>query len=83
MLDQGGAGLEACIKFWKSQPVLEIGGYTSEEDFTYKVYEKGMKSAKSPSIPYLDEVVEDILQLEHSGFTSEKQYDSVMSRLYE
>lgn len=49
----------------------------------YKVYEKGMKSAKSPSIPYLDEVVEDILQLEHSGFTSEKQYDSVMSRLYE
>ena len=40
MLDQGGAGLEACIKFWKSQPVLEIGGYTSEDDFTYKVYEK-------------------------------------------
>lgn len=40
MLDQGGSGLEACIKFWKSQPVLEIGGYTSEEDFTYKIYEK-------------------------------------------
>lgn len=40
MLDKGGAGLEACIRFWKSQPVLEIGGYTSEEDFTYKVYEK-------------------------------------------
>lgn len=40
MLDQGGSGLEACIRFWKSQPVLEIGGYTSEEDFAYKVYEK-------------------------------------------
>jgi poly-gamma-glutamate synthesis protein (capsule biosynthesis protein) len=40
MLDMGGAGLEAAIAFWKSQPVLEIGGYTSEEDFTYRVYEK-------------------------------------------
>ena len=49
----------------------------------YKIYEKGVKNSKNATIPYLDEVVEGILQLEHSGFTSERQYDQVASKLYE
>lgn len=49
----------------------------------YKIYEKGIKNSKNATIPYLDEVIEDILQLEHSGFTSEKQYDAVAAKLYE
>lgn len=50
----------------------------------YKIYEKGMKNpTKVATIPYLDEVMESILQLERSGFTSEKQYDQVASKLYE
>ena len=47
MLDKGGAGLEKTIEFWKSQPVLMIGGYTSEEDFNTPRYleSNGMKIA--------------------------------------
>lgn len=49
----------------------------------YKIYEKGMKSTKVATIPYLDGVIESMLQLERSGFTSEKEYDRVASKLYE
>ncbi|MBE6709158.1 MAG: CapA family protein [Ruminococcaceae bacterium] len=47
MLDKTGSGLERTIEFWKSQPVLMIGGYESEEDFnTLRYMEKnGLKIA--------------------------------------
>ena len=46
MLDQWGSGLEATIAFWKSQPVLMIGGYMGEEDYTYRVLDReGVKIA--------------------------------------
>ncbi len=48
----------------------------------YKIYEKGMKSAKNPSIPYLDKVIDEILVLERQGFNSQKQYDRVVDMLY-
>ena len=48
----------------------------------YKIYEKGMKSVKSPSIPYLDKVVDEILVLERQGFNSQMQYDKVADMLY-
>ncbi|MBQ7827509.1 MAG: CapA family protein [Clostridia bacterium] len=38
MVDKGGAGLEKTIGFWKTQPVLMIGGYESEEDFNTPRY---------------------------------------------
>jgi len=34
MLDKGAAGLESTIGFWNSQPVTQIGGYLSEEDYS-------------------------------------------------
>ena len=40
MLDQWGSGLEATIAFWKTQPVLMIGGYMGEDDYTYRVLDK-------------------------------------------
>ena len=48
----------------------------------YKIYEKGMKNAKNPSIPYLDKVIDEILVLERQGFNSQKQYDRVVDMLY-
>ena len=48
----------------------------------YKIYEKGMKSAKNPSIPYLDKVIEEILVLERQGFNSRMQFDKVVDMLY-
>ena len=47
MLDKGGAGLEATIKFWKSMNVLMIGGYESEDDYNaVRILEKdGVKIA--------------------------------------
>lgn len=48
----------------------------------FKIYEKGLKSAKNPSIPYLDKVIEEILVLERQGFNSKYQYDKVVNMLY-
>ena len=48
----------------------------------YKVYEKGLKNIKNPSIPYLDKVVEEILLLERQGFNSKTQFDRVANMLY-
>ena len=48
----------------------------------YKIYEKGMKNAKNPSIPYLDKVIEEILVLERQGFNSRLQFDKVVDKLY-
>ncbi len=47
MLDKGGAGLEATVKFWKSMNVLMIGGYESEDDYNaVRILEKdGVKIA--------------------------------------
>ena len=47
MLDKGGDGLLSTIKFWKGQPVLEIGGYENKEDYdTLHILEKeGVKIA--------------------------------------
>ena len=33
MLDKFGDGLQSTIEFWKSQPVLMVGGYENEADF--------------------------------------------------
>lgn len=48
----------------------------------YKIYEKGLKNPKTPTIPYLDEVMGSILQLQHSGFGSQAQYNRVINMLY-
>ncbi len=47
MLDKKEAGLAATIDYWKSQPVLLIGGYESQEDYDdIRVYEyEGIKIA--------------------------------------
>lgn len=67
-----GTDSEAAKKFHK-----ELKGLSY-----YKVYEKGMKNVKNPSIPYLDKVIEEILVLERQGFSSQKQYDHVVDMLY-
>lgn len=48
----------------------------------YKIYEKGVKNVKNPSIPYLDKVIEEVLLLERQGFNSQTQYDKVLNMLY-
>ncbi|MBR6248385.1 MAG: hypothetical protein IKQ89_05235 [Muribaculaceae bacterium] len=48
----------------------------------YKVYEKGMKNQKNATIPYLDKVINAILQLERRGFNSAQDYDKVLDMLY-
>ena len=48
----------------------------------YKVYDKGVKNVKNPSIPHLDKVIEEILILERQGFNSSMQYDRVTNMLY-
>lgn len=48
----------------------------------YKIYEKGLKNIKNPTIPYLDRVIEEILVLERQGFNSKFQYDKVVDMLY-
>ena len=50
MLDQWGSGLEATIAFWKTQPVLMIGGYMGEDDYTYRVLDKD--GVKIPFLSY-------------------------------
>ena len=48
----------------------------------YKIYEKGQKNAKSPTIPYLDRVMNSILSLQRQGFNSLNQYNQVMNMFY-
>ena len=48
----------------------------------YKIYDKGMKSTKNATIPYLDKVINAILLLERHGFNSQQEYDAVMDMLY-
>ena len=48
----------------------------------YKVYDKGVNNSKSPTIPYLDKVMEEILLLERQGFNSRALYDKVVGMLY-
>ncbi len=47
MLDKGGDGLHATIEFWRSQPVLLLGDYLSEEETSQiDIYEyEGLKIA--------------------------------------
>lgn len=40
LLDRGAKGYENSINFWKSQPVLLVGGYESEQDFNTVRYYK-------------------------------------------
>lgn len=48
----------------------------------HKTYEKGVKSASTPTIPYLDQVMSEIQMIQHSGFNSQYQYNKVLNMLY-
>ncbi|MBR5728559.1 MAG: hypothetical protein IKX39_07935 [Muribaculaceae bacterium] len=48
----------------------------------YKTYEKGVKNASTPTIPYLDKVMSEIQMIQRSGFNSQYQYDKVLNMLY-
>lgn len=48
----------------------------------YKTYEKGVKNASTPTIPYLDTVMSEIQMIQRSGFNSQYQYDKVLNMLY-
>ena len=48
----------------------------------HKTYEKGQKNATTPTIPYLDEVMNDIQMLMRQGFNSQYQYNNVLNMLY-
>lgn len=48
----------------------------------YKTYEKGVKNASTPTIPYLDQVMSEIQLIQRSGFNSQYQYNKVLNMLY-
>ena len=48
----------------------------------YKTYEKGVKNATTPTIPYLDKVMSEIQMIQRSGFNSQYQYNKVLDMLY-
>lgn len=48
----------------------------------YKVYERGLKSPKNATIPYLDKVIDEIVLLQRQGFNSKLQYEKVENKLY-
>lgn len=48
----------------------------------YKTFEKGVKNASTPTIPYLDKVMSEIQLIQRQGFNSQYQYDKVLNMLY-
>lgn len=48
----------------------------------HKTFEKGLKNADTPTIPYLDKVMNEIQLLQNSGFNNQYRYDQVINMLY-